>query len=145
MGRFTHVLLLLLLLPRLQLYDLVDVQYALPLVHFWRFTASDSSSEMVHSMLVNASTAYYVGLEAEDADGRWSGELHLMAVAQFQKQLAAFALCPGFEANSNKLQEPKELGFHCEMRSPNEDEIFVSGLTFLFALLDAEAGPSLCN
>ena len=139
------MLLLLLLLPRFQLYDLVDVQYALPLVHFWRFAASDSSSKMVHSMLVNASTAYYVGFEAEDADGRWSGELHLMTVAQFQKQLAAFTLGPCFEANSNKLQKPKELGFHCKMRSPSKDEIFVSDFTFLFALLDAEAAPSLCN
>ena len=75
------MLLLLLLLPRLQLYDLINVQYALPLVHFRRFTASDGSGKMVHSMLVNASAAYYVGFEAEDADGGWSGELHLMAVA----------------------------------------------------------------
>ena len=80
MGRLTHVLLLLLLLPRLQLYDLVDVQYALPLVHFRRFTASHGSGEMVHSMLVDASAAYYVGFEAEDTDGGWSSELHLMAV-----------------------------------------------------------------
>lgn len=81
MGRLIHVLLLLLLLPRLQLYDLVDVQYALPLVHFRRFTASDGSSEMVHPVLVDAGAAYYVGFEAEDTDRGWSGELHLMAVA----------------------------------------------------------------
>ena len=80
MGRFIHELLLC-LLPRLKLYNLVDVQYALPLVHLWRFAASNRSSKMVYSMLVDTSETYYVGFKEEDADGGRGGELHFMAEA----------------------------------------------------------------
>ena len=43
---------LLLLLPWLQLHNLVDVQYALPLVHLRRFAAPDSAGKVVHPILV---------------------------------------------------------------------------------------------
>jgi hypothetical protein len=76
---------LLLLLPWLQFHEFVDVQYALPLVHFWRFTAANCAGELVHSILVDPSTADYAGLKAEDANGGWSSELNLVAVAQLQK------------------------------------------------------------
>jgi hypothetical protein len=66
----------------------------------------------VDSILVDASAAYYVGFEAEDADSRWSGELNLMAVSEFQKQLTALGLGPCFEINPNKLQKPEKIGFH---------------------------------
>lgn len=94
---------LLLLLPLLQLHNFVHVQYALPLVHLRRFAAPDSACEVVHPVLVYAGAAHDVGFEAEDADRGWGSELHLMAVAQFQEQLAALALCPCLEANSDKL------------------------------------------
>jgi len=81
-----------LLLPWLQLDDLVDVQYALPLVHLWGFAAPDGTSKLVNPVLVNAGAADYVGLEAEDTDGGRGSELHLVAVAQFQEQLTALAL-----------------------------------------------------
>jgi len=80
-----------LLLPGLQLDDLVNVQYALPLVHLWGFAAPDGAGELVNPVLVDADAADYV-LEAEDADGGRCGELHLVAVAQFQEQLTALAL-----------------------------------------------------
>jgi len=81
-----------LLLPGLQLDNLVNVKDPLPLVHLWRFAASDSAGELVHPVLVDASAADYVRFEAEDTDRWGSGELHLVAVAQFQEQLAALAL-----------------------------------------------------
>jgi hypothetical protein len=104
--------LLLLLLPWLQLDNLIEVQYALPLVHFRGFAASNGACEIVDRILVDAGAAYYVGFEAEDADRGWSSELHLMAVAQFQKQLTALGLWPCFETNPNELQKPEKLGFH---------------------------------
>jgi hypothetical protein len=103
---------LLLLLPWLQLDNLVEVQYALPLVHLWRLAAPNGACEIVDSVLVYAGAAYYVGFEAEDTDSGRSRELHLMAVAQLQKQLAALGLRPCLETNPNKLQEPEKLGFH---------------------------------
>ena len=54
------VVSLLLLLPGLQLDNLVNVQDPLPLVHLWRFAASDSAGELVHPVLVDASAADYV-------------------------------------------------------------------------------------
>lgn len=87
----------------LALHHFIDVQYTLTLVHLRRFAVSAGAGEVVHSVLVQAGAAHNVGLEAEDADSGWSGELHLMAVAQLQEQLPAFTLCPCFEANSNEL------------------------------------------
>ena len=107
-----EVLSLLLLLPGLQLDNLVNVQDPLPLVHLWRLAAPDSTGELVHPVLVDASAADYVGFEAEDTDRWGSGELHLVAVAQLQEQLAALALRPRFEADPNELQETEKLGFH---------------------------------
>ena len=76
----------------LPLDDLVDVQYALPLVHVRGFAAPDGAGELVNPVLVDADAADYVGLKAEDADSGRGGELHLVAVAQFQEQLTALAL-----------------------------------------------------
>jgi hypothetical protein len=61
---------LLLLLPRLQLDNLVNLQVALPLEHLWRFAAPDSAGELVHPVLVDAGGADYLGFEAEDT-GSW--------------------------------------------------------------------------
>uniref|UniRef100_A0A0A8Y083 Mitochondrial 60S ribosomal protein L6 n=1 Tax=Arundo donax TaxID=35708 RepID=A0A0A8Y083_ARUDO len=83
---------LLLLLPWPELDNFIDVQYAFSLVHLWRFAALNNAGKLMHSIVVNAGAADYVGFEAEDADSRWSGELYFMAVAQFQKQLTALAL-----------------------------------------------------
>lgn len=80
------------LLSGLQLDNLVNVQDPLPLVHLWSLRAPDGAGELVHPVLIDAGAADYVGFEAEDTDSWRSGELHLMAEAQFKEQLTALAL-----------------------------------------------------
>lgn len=85
---------LLLLLPSLQFDNLVDAQNALPVVHRWRLAAPSNWCTLCSCpcQYCIAGADDDVGLEAGYTDSRRGGELHLMAVAQFQEQLKALVL-----------------------------------------------------
>ena len=92
--------------------NFINVHDTLAFVNFWRLTTANSSSKLVHPLLVNPSAAHYVWFEAEHTYcGRYS-KFYLMAVPQFQKQEATLRFSSRFEPHAYYLQKPKEFGLH---------------------------------
>ena len=94
------------------LYTSGGLQLRTAPANWWTLSLSMPMQQIMLG-LKQKTRADYVGLKAEDADSGRGGELHLVAVAQFQEQLTALALWPRFETDPHELQKPEELGFHC--------------------------------
>lgn len=104
-----YVILISFLASSLQLRQCTLYPY---LVDLRRLAATNSSSKLVHPLLVQPSAADYIGFEAKYTYSRRNGKFYLMAVAQFQEQLTAFRFSPGLESNSHNFKKLKKFGFH---------------------------------